>query len=136
MRTFLDDPRVRLIGAMLVLTLVFVYVLHRVHSHLAGVVSKSEPDEHKRHLWRELLRIALGPLSLVVWYYGFYAMARVAVADGWLPDRWAWIQEMLHHAGVIGFLVAMLWFSYGVAAVLDRYLRGRAARTNEKWDDV
>src|SRR4051812_29029926 len=102
---WLDDPRVQLMGALLVTTLLFVYVVRRIISHFEKKAEQNAPAE-SRAMWLQLIHVAIGPLSLLVWYYGIYAMARVATNSSWLPNDFDWIEHALRQVAGIGFVIA------------------------------
>jgi small-conductance mechanosensitive channel len=131
----LADPRTQVLLALFATTVLFLYVVRRVLHHLAKRAGREGAVE-TRGLWREVLHAALGPLSLLIWYYGFYAMARVAIAGGWLPQDWQWTQPVLHEVAGIGLLVSVLWFFFRATRLLDRHLDNLAKRTPSKIDDV
>jgi len=131
----LNDPRVQLIGALLVTTLLFVYIVRRLISHFVRrTASAASAESHG--VWIQLIHAALGPLSLLVWYYGLYAIARVAINGYWLPPGWDWVENALRQVAVIGVVAAVLWFFYRAARVLDEHLKSIAARTASRIDDV
>ncbi|HWA10293.1 MAG TPA: mechanosensitive ion channel family protein [Opitutaceae bacterium] len=137
MHDLLANPRVRLIGVLAALTLVFTYLLRRLKSHFsARIAASTEGDETERHLWRELLGAALGPACLLVWYYGLYGAARALTADGWVSSDWIWLQSLLRQVAGIGIFVALFWFFYSGAKVLDGHFRRIAAQSPGKWDDI
>jgi small-conductance mechanosensitive channel len=131
----LSDPRVQLFGALLAATLLFVYVVRRAVAHLTQKARRNAPPETRR-LWMRLLQAALGPLSLLVWYYGLYAMAHVAFTGDWIAGDWRWIEDVLRQTAGIGFALAALWYFYRASRVLDDYLKTYAARTPSKLDDI
>jgi small-conductance mechanosensitive channel len=132
---WLNEPRVHLIGALLVTTLIFVSVVRRVIRHLARKAERGGPIE-SRGLWLRLIHAALGPLSLLVWYYGLYAMARVAADSDWLSADWEWAENALRQVAVFGVVVAIPWFFYRVSCVLDQHLKSIAERTSGRIDDI
>lgn len=146
---YLQNPRFQLIGVLMGLTLVFLYVLRRLHHHFlkridaaptpvtaAGPEGEESHAESDRRLWRDLIGAAIGPACLLVWYYGLYGVAHaLTMGDGPSSD-WAWLQATLRQVAGIGVFVALFWFFYSAAKVLDAHFRRIAASTPSHWDDV
>ncbi|HVS53171.1 MAG TPA: mechanosensitive ion channel domain-containing protein [Opitutaceae bacterium] len=132
---FLSDPRVQLLAVLLITTLLFVYVVRRAIAHLVRRADRRAAPE-TRGLWVRLLHAALGPLSLLVWYYGFYAMAHLATVDGWVAGDWRWAEGALRQVAGIGLVAAVLWFLFRASQVLESFLRKVAARTPSRLDDI
>ena len=61
---------------------------------------------------------------------------RAAVAGGWLPEGWEWIDPFLRRGAALGIFLSGLWFFFRAADVLDARLRRVAARTEGRIDDV
>jgi small-conductance mechanosensitive channel len=136
MPEFLSDPRVQLVASLLLSTALLVIVLRRVlRRHSQALHAQAAPDTERR-LVAELLHRALGPATLLVWYYGVYAAVRAAVAGGWLPAGWEWIDPLLSRGAALGVFLCGLWFFFRAADVLDARLRRVAARTAGRIDDV
>ena len=77
-----SDPRTQLVASLLLTTLLLVIMLRRVlrrHSH--QLKAQAAPGTQWR-LLAELLHRALGPATLLIWYYGVYAAVRAEVAGG------------------------------------------------------
>ncbi len=145
---FFQNPRFQLIAVLLGLTLVFLYVLRRLHHHFlkridaAATTPAGTPDgenhaEADRRLWRDLIGAAIGPACLLVWYYGLYGVARALTAgEAGASSDWAWLQATLRQVAGIGVFVALFWFFYSAAKVLDVHFRRIAASTPSRWDDI
>src|SRR5947208_3150319 len=130
-----QDPRVQVLMALFAATLVFLYVVRRAINHFAHRAHRTAPPEH-RGMFVALVHSTFGPLSLLVWYYGIFAMAKVAVTGGWLPPQWDWTQDLLHRANGDGLLIAGLWFFYRAMRVIDEHFIARARKTPGHFDNV
>lgn len=131
----IDNPRVQLIAGLLLVTALFVWLVRRVMRRFAHSV-KPMPNEADRRLRQELLHTSIGPLSLLVWYYGLWAVAHVALTSDWVPGDWKWIDAVLWRIASAGVFISLLWFVFRAARVIDRRLQHAAAATKSRLDDV
>lgn len=130
---FLLDPQVQLLAGVFVITLLLAVLLRR----LLRRWSRPLPgEEESPRFWRECLRVGAGPVSFLVWYYGFLAMAHVATGDADIAARLPWAERVLNDIAGLGVFGAVFWLLYGVARVADRHVQARAERTPGKLDNV
>lgn len=133
--TLLRDPRVQLIAALLLATVLTVYLVRSVLRRTTARLHRLAPDADQ-HLFAEVIRCGIGPLSFLAWYYALYAVARVILLSDWVNADVASMDVVLRHCATIGIFIAVLWFFYAITLVLDARLRRVAARTTGKLDDV
>lgn len=133
--SFWLNPHFQLLAGILILTVLFTVLLRLILRRFSHEAAKDEPHD-TRHFLRECLHASIGPVSLLVWYYGCYAMAHVAVSGEWVSASWVWIEGVLNQIAGIGFFIAVLWFFFGLARAIDRHLQAVAARSPGKLDDV
>jgi small-conductance mechanosensitive channel len=132
---FLRDPRVQLIGALLLAAVLTVYLVRRVLRRATARLHRLAPTEDQ-HLAAELLRSAIGPLSFLTWYYALYVAARVILLSDWVRTDVSWADATLRHCASLGVFIGFLWFFYQATVVIDVRLRRIAKRTTGKLDDV
>lgn len=132
---FIQDPRAQLIAALLVVTLLSVYVTRRIMHRVTRRMHDRAPDED-RHFLAELLRRAIGPVTLLAWYYAVYVVLLIVVNSDWVPRDWNWVDSVLRHVAAFGVFVGFLWYFYSVTLLVDERLRKVAARSKRKLDDV
>jgi small-conductance mechanosensitive channel len=131
----LTNPRVQFAVSLLVITALFVFVVRRVLKRRSRGLHAAAPDE-ERHLLADLVHRAIGPVTLLLWYYGAYVAAHVAISGGWLPDSWQWLDTTLRHVASLGIFVSFLWFFFRVTDLIETKLAAVAARTAGRVDDV
>lgn len=85
---------------------------------------------------QDLVRGGVGPLTMLVWYYGLWAIAHFAITSDWVPDRWHWLDTVLWKLGLAGLAVAVIWFIYRASRVVENRLQKFAAKTATRVDDV
>lgn len=132
----LADAKLQLVAGILVLTLLCSLLLRSLHRRFALQIEGQAIDPADRKLSRQLLGMALGPLCLLVWYYGLLAAAYFWVGDHGPGDEWRWVNDLMNRVSGIGVFIAGLWFFWGAARVLDRYFCVYAEKTESRWDDV
>lgn len=129
------DPRVQLIGSLCLAIVLGVYVIRRA-LHRSSRRLHREATAGDQHAAAEMLHRAAGPLTFLGCYYAVYAVARVAVMGGWIPESWDWFDRTLRHGANIGVFIAFVWLFHQLTLVIDERLRRVAARTKGKLDDV
>lgn len=134
---FLANPRVQLVAVMLTVTVLFSLIIKSLHSwatrRITETPGKTTAD---RKLSRELIEAGLGPLCLLVWYYGLYLTAELWTGGIEYNGEWRWLQELLRHVAGLGLFVAGFWFFYSAGKVLDEHFRTHSERTPSKIDNV
>jgi small-conductance mechanosensitive channel len=134
---FISNPRVQLVAVMLAVTVLFSLLVRSLHKWAAKRISQNtEADSAEKRLGHELVEAGLGPLCLLVWYYGLFLTADIAAGDLAYNGEWAWLHVLLSHVAGLGLFIAGFWFFYGAAKVLDVHFRAHAAKTPGKLDDV
>ncbi len=134
---FLENPRVQLIAAMLAATVLFSLVIKSIHGWAAKkIAADPESDAAEKKLSRELVEAALGPLCLLVWYYGLYVVAEISAGGITYNGDWQWLHTLLSHVAGLGLFIAGFWFFSSAAKVLDLHFRAHAAKTPGRLDDV
>jgi small-conductance mechanosensitive channel len=131
----LHDPRVQLLLGLLLITGLFGWLVRSVLRRVAHEIPRTG-EAADRRLRQELLRGAIAPLSLLVWYYGLWAAAHVAITSDWVPASWQWIDTVLWRIASVGLFISGLWFFYRATRVVDRRLQHYAAGTASRVDDV
>jgi small-conductance mechanosensitive channel len=106
-------------------------VLHRLaHSH------KPAQDQADVALRRQLIRGAIGPVSLLVWYYGLWAIAHTAIQSEWVPEEWRWLDQVLWKVALVGLFISGFWLLFRATEAIDGRLKRFAAATKGRVDDV
>lgn len=131
----LHDPHLQLITGLLLVTVLSVYLVRHVLRRATRQMHREAPNE-ERHLLAELVHCAIGPVTLLAWYYAGYAALRLMAQSPWLPRDYEWLDGMVMHLANLGVFAAFLWFFYAATTVLDVRLRRVAAHTKGKMDDV
>lgn len=127
---YLRDPRVQVGVGLFLTTLLVDLLLRRI---VRRTTHASAGPAHQLG-WRDVLRAALGPISLLVWYYGIYGVAW-AVATMW-KEADPWLSPGLAHARNIGAIVALFWFFFRLAGFLDQRLQADAAKSNNRVNTI
>jgi small-conductance mechanosensitive channel len=131
----LANPRVQFSVSLLVITALFALLVRRVLKRRSRGLHAGAPDE-ERHVLADLVHRAIGPVTLLLWYYGVYVAAHVAISGGWLPDSWGWLDVTLRHVASLGIFVSFLWFFFRATDLIEAKLSALSARTVGRIDDV
>lgn len=134
---FVQDPRFQLMLGVLLVMVLTVWLIRRVlHRVARAQAHKHTQDDADRKMRHDLLRGGVGPLSLLVWYYGFWVIAHFALTSEWMPDQWRWLDVVLWRIGVAGIAISVLWFIYRASRVVETRLQRFAKGTATRIDDV
>jgi small-conductance mechanosensitive channel len=126
----LTEPAMQLAIAVLLITALLNLLLRRLLKRLLKETDTG--SENRRLHWFVALAT---PINLLVWYYGLYAVARVLLEYS-LPPSWGHLQGWLQNLAGLGAFVAFTWMIERGTRVAAAQLRGAAAATNSKVDDV
>lgn len=125
------DPAVQLAVAVLLITGLLNLLLRRM---LKRLVASAPEDLAGRRRLQWFVALA-GPLNLLVWYYGLYAIARVLM-EYELPPAWQYLHGWLENLTGLGAFIAFTWMIDRTTRVAAEHLRAIAAATPGKVDDV
>jgi small-conductance mechanosensitive channel len=130
----LATPRAQLVLGTFLVTALLAELLRRLLKRRGH--EEEAKDHSDRRLFGRLLHKAIGPVTLLIWYYGLYGMAHLALSEEWLGPQWQWVDPGLRHITSIGITISFLWFFYRSTVVVDEHLRRIATRTASRVDDV
>jgi len=132
---FLKTPSVQLAGGLLIVTLLLDILIRRVLARTAIEKETENAGTPEAPPWRRWLQAVSAPLSLIVWYYGLYAAARILL-DYLLPPRFGWVDDWLGNLSGAGAFIGVVWLLYRVARVIEIQLSATAAASPGRLDDV
>jgi small-conductance mechanosensitive channel len=132
---FLKTPSVQLAGGLLVVTLLLDILIRRILGRTVIEKEAENAGTPEAPAWRHWLQAVSAPLSLLVWYYGVYATARILL-DYLLPPRFDWIDDWLGNLSGAGAFIGIVWLLYRVARVIETHLRTAATASPGRLDDV
>ncbi len=131
----LRDPHAQLIAGVLLITVLCVFLARRLLRRATRRLHQKAPVGDRRFLG-DVTQAAIGPITILAWYYAVYAVLRVALLSEWVPPSARSLEPVLQHFSSLGLFIAFLLFFHRTTLVIDTRLRGVAARTPGKLDDV
>ena len=138
MRELLADPTVQLVAGLLLVTILLDMLVRRMlRRALAETISndggaEAESPALRRREWFVALS---SPLTLLVWYYGIYGVARVLVTYLPAAER-EWLAGWLGRLAGAGAFVGLIWMLQRVTGVVAAGLRRKARASPGGVDDV
>ncbi len=140
MRELLTDSTVQLVAGLLLITaLLNILVRRMLRRALAETIANGEEagaGESSVSRRREWFVALSAPLTLLVWYYGAYGVARVLVTYLPMTTERVWFVGWLDRLAGAGAFIGLIWMLQRVTRLMAESLRRRAQASPGGADDV
>lgn len=127
------QPTVQIALGCLLLTLCFEILVRRILRRQAQ--QRAATGDKDKAASGEWLAAAVGPLSVLMWFYGFYAAAWLLVRE-FASENLTRVEYILGRVAGAGAFIAGVWFFVRISRLVDVRLQAKAARSDSRIDDV
>ena len=117
--------------------LFLVVIVERLLKAIIQKKKRSIPADEEKISWAQLFLEAIEkPLSLVIWIYGIYIALSPLLANFKAPDGTNLVHSVAQRIAGIGWILAIIWFTFRLVQIVDVKLQKWACSTESAIDDM